>query len=59
MEARKKWTSNKYQKGKGRFRHSTMFRGEPFSNIEFEKISCEVYNHFIKAIAAEQEEGDQ
>lgn len=58
MEARKKWTSNKYHRGEGEDSAIQLcFREEPFSNVEFENISCEVYNHFIKASAAEKKEG--
>ena len=57
IEARKKWTSSKFQKGEGDDSAIQLcFREEPFNNTEFEKISCEVYNHYIKAIKGDQEE---
>ena len=50
IEARKKWVSNKYQKGEGEDSAIQLcFREEPFKNTEFAKIACEVFSHFIKA----------
>ena len=47
----------KYNKGKETILPFNFVFGRRFSNIEFEKISCEFYNHFINASAAEQQEG--